>query len=235
MLMRPSGRPCRPEVHYGRPAKATCRLARRAQQDPAACRPVRGGIEQRVDHRCAQRRPRPYRTTCENRSVRLRRATVPRTQPSPGQSYSTVLPTKAGPFATSAGVGSRKPAGAMNILVHGGVIPPPPLAVWRGVRLPPGRWRRLPLRRAECAPTQRGWRRAAPARVRRDRGERRAPADSLGPGRPSTPRGRRCPLIRVATAGPSGCVRRAGAPRRSGSPRSRRVSGRASCSDAGSS
>ena len=126
MLMRPSGRPCRPEVHYGRPAKATCRLARRAQQDPAACRPVRGGIEQRVDHRCAQRRPRPYRTTCENRSVRLRRATVPRTQPSPGQSYSTVLPTKAGPFATSAGVGSRKPAGAMNILVHGGVNTAPP-------------------------------------------------------------------------------------------------------------
>ena len=46
------------KAHYGRPAKATGRLARRAQQDPAAGRPVRGGIEQRVDHRGAQRRPR---------------------------------------------------------------------------------------------------------------------------------------------------------------------------------
>ena len=41
----------------GPSAKATGRLARRAQQDPAARRPVRGDIEQRVDHRGTQRRP----------------------------------------------------------------------------------------------------------------------------------------------------------------------------------
>ena len=51
-----SGRAGR-KAHYGRPAKATGRLARRAQQDPAAGRPVRGGIEQRVDHRGSQCRP----------------------------------------------------------------------------------------------------------------------------------------------------------------------------------
>ena len=33
-------------------------LARRLQQDQAAGRPVRGGIEQRVDNRAGQRRPR---------------------------------------------------------------------------------------------------------------------------------------------------------------------------------
>ena len=38
--------------HYGRPAKATGRLARRAEQDPAASRPVRGSIELAApDHR----------------------------------------------------------------------------------------------------------------------------------------------------------------------------------------
>ena len=97
---------------------------------------------------------------------------------------------------------------AKHTSARGGLIPPPPRAVWRGVRPPPssGRWRRLPLRRVECAPTPRGWRRVAPARVRRDRGERRAPADSLGPGRPSTPRGRRRPRIRVAT--PVACAGR---------------------------
>ena len=49
----------------------------------------------------------PYRITCENPWVRLRRTTVPRTQPSPGgpgQQHSTVLPSKAGPVATSAGL-----------------------------------------------------------------------------------------------------------------------------------
>ena len=52
-----SGRAGR-KAHYGRPAKATGRLARRVQQDPAASRPVRGGIEQRVDHRGTQHRQR---------------------------------------------------------------------------------------------------------------------------------------------------------------------------------
>ena len=56
-VSRQSGRAGR-KAHYGRPAKATGLLARRAQQDPAAGRPVRGGIEQRVDHRGTQRRPR---------------------------------------------------------------------------------------------------------------------------------------------------------------------------------
>ena len=46
------------KAHYGRPANATGRLARRAQQDPEAGRPVQGGVEQRVDHRGAQCRPR---------------------------------------------------------------------------------------------------------------------------------------------------------------------------------
>ena len=45
------------KAHDGRPAKATGRLVRRAQQDPAAS--LRGCIEQRVDHdRGAQSRPR---------------------------------------------------------------------------------------------------------------------------------------------------------------------------------
>ena len=43
--------------HYGRPAEAKGRLARRAQ-NPAAGWPVRGGIEQRVEHCGAQRRPK---------------------------------------------------------------------------------------------------------------------------------------------------------------------------------
>ena len=62
--------------------------------------------------------------------------------------------------------------------VHEGISTPhPPFrALWRGVRPPTGRWRRLPLRRVEWSPTQRGWRRVT--RVRRDRGERRAHAMS---------------------------------------------------------
>ena len=44
------------KAHYSRPAKAAGRLAR--PQDPAACRPVRGGMEKRVDHHGAQRRGR---------------------------------------------------------------------------------------------------------------------------------------------------------------------------------
>ena len=55
----------------------------------------------------------------------------------------------------------------MNI-VHGGVNTAlPPRAVWRGVRPPLRRWRRLLLLRVECTPTQRGWLRATRARVRR--------------------------------------------------------------------
>ena len=50
------------------------------------------------------------------------------------------------------------------------------------MRPPPGRWQEWPLRCVECSPTQRGCPRATPARMRRDRGARRAPADSLGPG-----------------------------------------------------
>ena len=81
------------------------------------------------------------------------------------------------------------------------------------------------LRHVECSPTQRGLPRATPARVRRDRGERRA--DSPGRSSPSTARGRRQGLaVRVATGVPSGCGRQAGASRRSGSPRSRRASRR---------
>ena len=66
---------------------------------------MQGGIEQRVDHRGAQRRPstKPYH---EEPRVRLRRA-IP-----PGHQYSAVLPSNAGPVATSAAVGRRKPAGA---------------------------------------------------------------------------------------------------------------------------
>ena len=77
--------------------------------------------------------------------------------------------------------GSSGPARAMNILVHRGLIPPPPPERCGVVCVPllePGRGRRQPLRRVERAPTQRGWLRATPARVRRDRGERRAPAES---------------------------------------------------------
>ena len=58
--VRPGMRRASRKAHYGRPAKVTGRLARRAQQDPAASRPVRGGIEQRVrvNHCGARRRPR---------------------------------------------------------------------------------------------------------------------------------------------------------------------------------
>ena len=77
----------RRKAHYtSRPAIAV-RQGRRAQQDPAAGRPVRGGIgsesESTISAPSADRGP--YRTTCESPWVRLRRANVPRTQPSPGQ------------------------------------------------------------------------------------------------------------------------------------------------------
>ena len=50
---------------------------------------------------------------------------------------------------------------------------------------PPGRWHRRPLRCVECSPTQRGWPQAAPTRMHRGRGARRAPADSLNAHDPS--------------------------------------------------
>ena len=61
------------KAYYGRPAKATCRLARQAQQHLAASQPVRGGIEPTIAAPSA------------DHLRELRRITVPRTQPSPGQ------------------------------------------------------------------------------------------------------------------------------------------------------
>ena len=83
------------------PLKQRAGQPARARRQRAASRP--------------SRRPAPTEgRTCENPWVRLCWTTVSRThwQPSPGQQYSTVLPSEAGFVATSAGFGSRKPAGA---------------------------------------------------------------------------------------------------------------------------
>ena len=107
-----------------RPAKATARLARLAQQDPAATQPcVRsgGGIIHRAASSTALRSAptegstRPHQVCMLEPWVRLRLATVPRTQPSSDLGYSIVWPSAAGQVATSEGVGSRKPAGATTI------------------------------------------------------------------------------------------------------------------------
>ena len=113
-----------PEAHDGRPAKATPGVG------AAAGRPEgRGGPDLRSSvHRLAgpceaasrsesttaapNAERGPYRTTCENPAALLRRATVPRTQPSVGQLNSTARPTRAGPDKTSAGAASRNPVGA---------------------------------------------------------------------------------------------------------------------------
>ena len=66
--------------------KRHCGLAgaHRAEQQPLAPGAVRGGIEERVYRRRPQRRPRAV-PDYENPVALLRRATVPRTQPSAGQ------------------------------------------------------------------------------------------------------------------------------------------------------
>ena len=61
----------RPAVLAGRPIT----VVPLNQRAPSASGTLRGGIEQRVNHRGAQRRPTAYRTTCENPWVRLRRTT----------------------------------------------------------------------------------------------------------------------------------------------------------------
>ena len=112
--------------------------------------------------------------------------------------------------------------------------PPPRIALWRGLQSPLGRLRRRTRRSVECSPTRRGWTQAAPGLARRDRVARRAPAGSLGPGRPLMLRGRRHRRSCPATGDPSFSENRAGASRRSGGPRSPRAMGRASFSDVAS-
>ena len=91
-----SVRPCRSDHYDGQVRQSN---TRRAQQDPAASRLVRGGIEQpeRVDRE-------PYRTTWENHR--------PTNQQSPVVQHPVVqhrpAASKAGPVATSAG--DRPPA-----------------------------------------------------------------------------------------------------------------------------
>ena len=77
------------KAHDGVPAKATVRLGQ--DPGPAASRPVLGMEREggaggsRPSRRPAPTRRGPYRTTCENPWVRLRRAAGTRTQPSPDQ------------------------------------------------------------------------------------------------------------------------------------------------------
>jgi hypothetical protein len=128
--------------------------------------------------------------------------------------------------------GSSEPASTTNMKVHEGDSPAPPWVVWRGSLPPP---------RTSAKATEAARRLAAhPAQTdaSRGRGVAGKPREELllaRQGRPSTQRDRHRPQSRGAAAGPSGSARPAGASRRIGSPRSRRASGRTSCSDAGSS
>ena len=114
------------------PARLTC-PARNARSDGAPLKRGAGAsahwpgraaaltapLDRAKPHRGAnqpRQRPTPTvpaRTTCECPAAWLRRATVPRTQPSVGQN-STGRPMRAGPVTTSDGAAGRNPAGATS-------------------------------------------------------------------------------------------------------------------------
>ena len=111
--VRPEPSGSGPKAHDGRPAKAPVGLAVRAsgrvtptgpQSRPRQCEAA-SRSESAVAAPRADRGP--YRTTCEKPAALLRRATVPRTQPSAGQWNSTVRPRR----ADLGGGGETKPSG----------------------------------------------------------------------------------------------------------------------------